>query len=71
MDRAKAVLNPWALEYFSKNVDKDAEVDLLYFVAKGGDDVAEALRKFAKLPKVEPLLTVIDVMKKKVRFCQS
>lgn len=66
VDRAKAVLHPVAREYFSENAEETMYSNLLFFVAKGGDDAAEALRKFAKLPKAEPLLVIVNLLTNQV-----
>ena len=53
----------------SKMTEENMEIKLLFFIAKEGTDVPEHLREFAKLPKRNPLLAIVDVPQQQVRTC--
>ena len=67
MDRAKAILEPLAKEYFSNKAEKNEEVDLSFFIAAQGDELTESLKRFAKLTQKGPLLAIVDVSTREVR----
>ena len=66
-DKANDVLEPLAKEYMSKMAEESMEVKLQFFIAKEGADAPEHLREFAKLPKRDPLLAIVDMPNQQVR----
>ena len=67
--KAKEVLEPVAKEYMSKMTEERMEIKLMFFLGKEGTSVPEHLREFAKLPKCNPLLTIVDVPQQQVWSC--
>lgn len=65
--RAKEVLEPLAMQYISKKAEENMAVKLLFFIASEENEASETVRRFARLPNVVPLLTIVDIVHNQVR----
>ena len=65
--RAKEVLEPLAKEYISKKSQENMEVKLMFFIAGEENETVVSVRRKARLPTRDPLLTIVDVPGNQVR----